>query len=67
MNKKSEPFIDEVMAKINQVAERMKHAKDIGDKVGYDIALKEYEYLYKKYSHILYKSHEPAGVYVKRL
>jgi len=67
MIEKKEPSIEEVTALINQAVERMKHAKSIGDKIGYDIALKEYERLHKEYSHIIYKKRQPAGFYTRRV
>jgi len=36
------------------------------DKVGYEIALKEYESVNEKYAHILYKKRDPAEVYARR-
>lgn len=58
---------EEILEKIDQVAQRMKHAKAIGDKIGYDIALKEYERLHKEYNNILYNSKEPSKVYYRRI
>ena len=67
MNTKFEPSYDEIMAEIDKCVKRMKHADSIKDKVGYDIALKEYQNLHKKYAHILYKKREPTAVFDKRL
>jgi len=66
MNEKSDDSFDEILKEIDQAAERMKHAKSINDKVGYDIALQEYERIYKEYSDTLYKNRDPPKVYVKR-
>ena len=67
MNEKSNFSAEELLEKINQAAQRMKHAKAISDKIGYDIALKEYERLHKEYAHLLYNSREPTKVYHRRM
>lgn len=67
MDNKSEISIEEVMDKINIVAKRMKHAKEINDKVGYEIALKEYERLHKEYAHILYAKRGQTAVFSRRM
>jgi len=67
MNEKKEPSFEEVTVLINQAADRMKHAKLIGDKIGFDLALKEYERLHKEYAHIIYKNRTPVGVYAKKV
>ena len=59
--------LEEILAKINQVTKRMKDAKINGDKVGYEIALKEYERLNKEYARILYEKREPTPVFSKRM
>ncbi len=59
--------LEEILAKINQVTKRMKDAKINGDKVGYEIALKEYERLNKEYARILYEKREPTQVFSKRM
>ena len=67
MKKKLEINVDEILKKINQAAKRMQHANSINDKIGYDIALKEYETLYKNYSKLLYNNKEPSKVYHRRM
>ena len=67
MNEKSNFSAEELLEKINQAAQRMKHAKAISDKIGYDIALKEYERLHKEYAHLLYATKEPSKVYHRRM
>lgn len=67
MNEKFGSPVNEILEKIKQAAERMKHAKSINDKVGYDFALKEYNRLHKEYAHILYKNKEPSKVYLRRM
>ena len=66
MSEQFEPSLEDVLEEINKVAERMKQAKMTNDKVGYEIALKEYERLNEKYAHILYKKRDPADVYARR-
>jgi len=67
MNEKNNFSAEELLEKINQAAQRMKHAKAISDKIGYDIALKEYERLHKEYAHLLYTTKEPSKVYHRRM
>ena len=55
------------MAELEKVTKRMKYAKIKGDKVGYEVALKEYERLNKEYACILYEKREPTQVFSKRL
>ncbi len=55
------------MKKIDKHVRRMKHADSIGDKVGYDIAFKEYQRLHEKYGHIFYKRRDLTAVFDKRL
>ena len=66
MEPKSEISLDKVLQEIKITEERMKKAKLNNDKVGYEIALKKHEELYKKYSNILYKKREPIKVFEKR-
>jgi len=67
MDNKFEPSFEEVMKEIDKHVRRMKHADSIGNKVGYDIAFKEYQRLHEKYGHILYKRRDPTAVFDKRL
>lgn len=66
MKKKFEPSIDEIITEIRITEQRMKKAKLTNDKVGYEIALKRHEQLYKEYGHILYKKREPTQIFEKR-
>ena len=66
MNNPFEPSVEDVLKEIDKVAKRMKEAKERGDKIGYELALKEYERLYKEYARILYKKREPTQVFSKR-
>ena len=50
MGEQFESSLEDVLEEINKVAERVKQAKMTNDKVGYEIALKEYERLNEKYS-----------------
>ena len=63
---KKKPSVEEILEKIRIAAERMKKAKSEDDDIGYEIALKEYEKLYKEYADILYNKKEPTKVYEKR-
>ena len=67
MSNEFEPSIEDVLEEINKTAKRMKEAKERGDKIGYEFALKEHERLHKKYAHILYNKREPTQVFSKRL
>ena len=62
-----EPRIEDVLEEIKKTSKRMKEAKERGDKIGYEIALKEHERLHKKYVHVLYNKREPTTVFSKRL
>jgi len=53
MGEQFESSPEDVLEEINKVAERMKQAKMTNDKVGYEIALKEYERLNEKYAYII--------------
>ena len=64
---KSEISSEEILEKIDIVSKRMKHAKEINDKIGYDIALKEYERLHKEYGHILYSNRKQTSVFYRRM
>ena len=66
MKKKFEPSIDEILEGIQITEERIKKAKLTNDKVGYKIALKRQEQLYKEYGHLLYKKREPTQVIQKK-
>jgi len=66
MSEQFEPSLKDVLEEINKVTERMKQAKMTNDKAGYEIALRDYERLNEKYSHILYKKRDPADVYARR-
>jgi len=65
MNKK-EPTIEEILEKINLCNKRLKHARAINDKIGYEIALKEHERLHSEYEKILYKEKNPSLHYEKK-
>ena len=66
MSNPFEPSAEVILKEIDKVAKRMKEAKLKNDKIGYEIALKEYERLYKDYGHLLYKKKEPIPVFYKR-
>ena len=61
------PSLDKILKKLEIVTNRMKKAKQNGDKVGYEIALKEYERLNNEYERILYEKREPTQVFSKRM
>ena len=67
MSNKLGPTLEKILTEIEKVTKRMKDAKIKGDKVGYEIALKEYERLNKEYAFILYEKREPTQVFSKRL
>jgi len=67
MNQGFDPPIEKILEEIIKTQKRMKEAKMKGDKVGYEIALKEHERLHKKYGHILYEKREPTQVFIKNL
>ena len=67
MSGQFESSLEDVLEEINKVAEKMKKAKMTNDRVGYEIALKEYERLNEKYAHILYKKRDPVDVYERRV
>ncbi len=67
MNNEFEPSIEEALEEINKIAKKMKEAKERGDKIGYEFALKEHERLHKKYAHILYKKRKSTQVFYKSL
>jgi hypothetical protein len=66
MKKEFVPSLDEILKEIQITEERMKKARLTNDKVGYEIALKRHEQLYKEYRQIIYKKREPTQVFEKR-
>ena len=66
MDKKNKENIDNILKEIKITEERIRNAKSINDKVGYELALKKQEELYIKYNHILYKKQEPTQVFQKK-
>lgn len=64
--KNIEPTADELLNELKLIENRMKKAKLSNDKVGYEIALRKQEEIYKKYGHIIYKKREPTQVFEKR-
>lgn len=61
------PTLEKILAEIDKATKRMKEAKIKGDKLSYEIALKEYERLNKEYARIIYEKREPAKVFSKRM
>ena len=61
------PKLGDILAEIDKVTRRMKDAKQKGDKIGYEIALKEYERLNNEYERVLYEKREPTRVFSKRM
>ena len=66
MSNTFEPKAEVILREIEKVTKRMQEAKIKNDKIGYELALKEYERLYKEYGYILYKKKEPTKVFYKR-
>lgn len=50
MGEQFEPSLEDILEEINKAAEKMKKAKMTNDRVGYEIALKEYERVNEKYA-----------------
>ena len=67
MQEENSHSVNEILEKIDQAAQWMKHAIEIGDRIGYDIALKEYERLHREYASMLYNAKEPSKVYHRRV
>ncbi len=58
--------LEHLLHQIESVAKRMKVARRTNDKVGYELALREYERLHKEYQRVLYSAHEPTQVFQRR-
>jgi len=67
MNNEFRPSLEEILKQIEIAAKRMKKAKEKGDRVGYEIALKEYERLNKEYESKIFEKREPTQVFSKRM
>ena len=64
--KKTQFKIDTILNEIKIVEQRMKQAKLQNDKIGYEIALRKHEEIYKEYGHLIYKKSNPTPVFEKR-
>ena len=66
MSKTNEPSLDDILYEIKTIENRMKKARMKNDKIGYELALKRQEEIYKKYNHILFKKRDPTAVFEKK-
>lgn len=66
MSNESETLMEEALEEIDKISKKMKEAKERGDKIGYEFALKEHERAYEKYAHILYNKRKSTKVIYKR-